>query len=103
MSASSLQPDERSRKNLTSILQGLAAAGQANVAKDLGVSESNVSRMKDKELPELARFLALCGLKVVPEKFRCVDAAYLAGLEQFARCWLEHVTKEAPTPELKWE
>jgi hypothetical protein len=105
MAQLSVQADERARKNVASILQALAASGQSNVAKDLELSESAVSRMKDKDIPEAARLLAAVGLKVVPEKYRCVDAAYLAGLEHFAKCWLEHITQnQTPSPEgLKWD
>jgi hypothetical protein len=104
MAAVLLQADERARKNVASILQALASASQANVAKDLGVSESAVSRMKDKEIPDMAKFLAVCGLKVVPADFKCVDKEYLAGLQHFARCWLEHVTQNADKPSaLTWD
>lgn len=99
------EADARARKNVTAILQGLATIGQSEVATELKVSESTISRMKDKDVPEMARFMALCGLKVIPDKFKCVDPAYLAGLEHFSRCWLEHVTAqggEAKAP-LTWD
>lgn len=50
--------------------------------------------MKEKDIPEAARLIALLQLKVVPEQFRCVDPAYLAGLEHFSKCWLDAVTAQ---------
>lgn len=103
MAALSEKATERTRKNLAAIFQALSAAGQANVAKDLEVSEPTISRMKDKDFPETAKALAVLELKVVPEKFRCVDPAYLAGLEHFSKCWLEHITANKPAQELTWD
>ena len=106
MAALSPQAEERARKNLAAIFQALSAAGQSNVAKSLEVSEPTVSRMKEKDIPEAAKVLALLGLKVVPEQFRCVDPAYLAGLEHFSKCWLEHVTagkQQAEGKGLTWD
>lgn len=106
MAALSPQAEERARKNLAATLQALSAAGQINVARVLEVSEPTVSRMKEKEIPEAARLLALLQLKVVPEQYRCVDPAYLAGLEHFAKCWLEHVTEQGKATEgkaLTWD
>jgi hypothetical protein len=106
MAALSPQADERARKNLAAIFQALSQTGQANVAKALEVSEPTVSRMKEKELPEAAKILALLQLKCVPEQYRCVDPSYLAGLEHFAKCWLEHVTVQGKATEgkaLTWD
>ena len=80
MAALSPQADARARKNVATIFQALQQAGQVNVARALEVSEPTVSRMKEKDLPEAAKILAVLQLKVVPEQFRCVDPAYLAGL-----------------------
>jgi hypothetical protein len=94
MSELSPQPDERARKNLAAIFQALSQTGQSNVAKDLGVSEPTLSRMKEKDLPETAKLLSLCKLKVVPQDFRCVSREYLSGLETFAGLWLKHVAEQ---------
>lgn len=93
------QDDARARKNLTAILQGLAAAGQANVAKGLEQSESQVSRMKEKEIPETAKLLSLCKLKVVPEHFKCVDPNYLTAIITLAQ---KHMAELNPQV-LSWD
>lgn len=100
MAAPSLQLDERARKNLASIFQGLSEASQVEVAKRLDVSEPTVSRMKDKECVEAARFLAACGLKIVPERYECVDPAYLASLRMMARM---HLESPAPKLDQDWD
>jgi hypothetical protein len=106
MAALSPQAEERARKNNSAVLQALSAAGQSNVAKALEISEPTVSRMKEKEIPDAAKLLALLQLKVVPEQYRCVDPAYLAGLEHFSKCWLEYVTAQGKATEgkaLTWD
>lgn len=99
MSAVFPQEPARANKNLTAILQGLASAGQANVSKALDVSESAVSRMKDADIPHLARFLAACKLKVVPESFTCVDPAYLSAIVTLAQ---KHMAEINPQT-LSWD
>jgi Bacteriophage CII protein len=73
---------ERARKNLTVILQRLAAVGQARVAEGIGQHESTVSRWKGADAEQLAKMLALMGLKVVPIEMRCypqhkIDAIFV--------------------------
>lgn len=88
MSAVLPQADERSRKNLSTILQALGTIGQNQVAQALGISESTVSRMKDGELAQTSKLLSILKLKVVPEEFECVDPEYLAATELFAQRYL---------------
>jgi hypothetical protein len=66
MAAVSLSPIERSRKNEQVILQALAATGQGELAKAMGVHESTVSRFKEGGITQFAAALAHLGLKVVP-------------------------------------
>lgn len=99
MAAVLTQADERTRKNVAAILQGLAATGQSNVAQALSASESTVSRMKEKEIPETAKFLALCNLKVVPSHFKCVDPNYLTAIITLAQ---KHMAELNPQV-LSWD
>ncbi len=86
MSVDSHDISERTRKNFSTILQGLASAGQASVSRHLGVSESTVSRMKSEgELEDLAKLLAACGLKVVPQGYRCAKPEIIEAAMVFAR------------------
>lgn len=97
MGAPSPQLDERARKNLASIFQGLSTVTQVKVAERLELSEPTISRMKEKEAAEMARFLAACGLKVVPERYECEDPVYLSSLKLLASRYLASV---APAPQL---
>ncbi len=86
MSTDSHDTAERTRKNEAMILQGLASAGQRAVAGHLAVSESTVSRMKSEgELRQMAAFLAACGMKVVPQHYRCAKPEIIEAAMVFAR------------------
>lgn len=84
MAAVSMPPLERSRKNVSTILHALAATGQADVARAMGVSESTVSRLKDGTLDQLGALLAHVGLKVVPAGMQCFDPSYVDALKTLA-------------------
>lgn len=101
MPAPSVKLDERARKNLAAIFQGLSDASQVEVAKRLDVSEATITRMKEKEAVEASRLLAACDLKIVPDRFECVDPAYLSGLRLMARMHLDDGA--APQLEQDWE
>lgn len=91
MSIDSHDITERARKNESAILQGLASAGQATVAKHLECSESTVSRMKSEgELRQMAKLLAACGLKVVPQEYRCAKPEIIEAAMVFARAAMNH-------------
>lgn len=64
---------DTSRKIERTILQALAERGQAHAAGLMGVSESNVSRLKDGQLENFSKLLAVIGLKVVPAQYKCLD------------------------------
>ena len=89
MTESSAELDARTRKNCSTILQRLASVGQTQVAQALSVSESTVSRMKEKELTELSKLLAVLGLKAVPEEMRCYRADAIDAIFTLARITVE--------------
>lgn len=98
MAAVSMSPIERSRKNVQMILQALAAAGQAEAARAMGVSESTVSRMKGDTIDQLGALMAHVGLKVVPAGMQCFDPAYVDALKTLAEVGIRQ-----PTPRtLDW-
>lgn len=74
MNAPSGKAAERARKNLAAIFSGLSVTTQAKVAEALSVAEGTVSKWKDDELVVASNVMAACGLKVVPEGYRCVNA-----------------------------
>lgn len=100
MSTLSAAVADRSRKNLAAILQRLASIGQAKAAEALGTSESTVSRMKDKELEQLAKLLAVLGLKVVPVEMRCFDPDAIGAILALAKARLASI--ERPE-QLAWD
>lgn len=96
------QVDSRSRKNLSTILKALANVGQVRVAEAIGKDESTVSKMKDKDLPQLARILAACGLKVVPESVRCFDPRQIEAILHLAKARLAEI-ENSDQLGLAWE
>lgn len=84
MNAPSGKAQERARKNLAAIFAGLSSVGQVRVAEALGIAESTVSKMKDDELPKAATVIAVCGLKVVPEDYKCVRPRVMETLLELA-------------------
>ena len=85
-------------KNESTILQHLAKRGQHNVANQLNLDESTVSRMKDK-MDQFAGLLSICGLKVVPEELICYEQRYVDALRYMAK---KHLA-ENRMPPLDWE
>lgn len=98
--ASFLEFEERARKNRAAIFAGLSSVGQVKVAERLGVAESTVSKMKGDELELAAKVMAVAGLKVVPESFRCVDPRYMDAILTLAGKQLDSLRQR---PELIWE
>lgn len=94
----SVPPGERARKTVQLVLQRMQepATGIA-VAASMGVSESTVSRIKTERLEEVALFLAVLGLKVVPAEFKCVNPDAYA----FLTATHEKVMRLAP--QLIWD
>lgn len=80
MAGLSPKAEERARKNLASIFAGLSSVGQTKVADALGVVESTVSKMKGDELTTASRVMGICGLKVVPDHYECVDPKVMEAL-----------------------
>lgn len=92
--------EERARKNLASIFEGLSRVGQVQVALALGIVESTVSKAKGDELPTAARILAAAELKVVPAHYRCVEPKKMEALVMLAGQELDRLRA---SPELVWE
>lgn len=100
MSALSADQSFRARKNLSTIFTGLSNVGQVTVAKALQVSEGQVSKMKTDDLPTIADVLAVCGLKVVPESFRCYEPRVIDALLVLAK---DKLNRMRGPEELEWE
>ena len=78
-------PNERSRKNNSSILQGLSRIGQVTVAKSTNLSEATISRWKENGVAQCSEILAACQLKVVAENMHCYSEDYIEHLHYFAQ------------------
>ncbi len=79
-------------------MQRLQEDGKAGkVAKEMGVSDATVSRIKTERMEEVIRFLSHRGLKVVPSDFKCVDAAAYEFLTS------THTRLMQKAPHLIWE
>lgn len=85
MTTSSPILDAHTRKNQQLILRGLASVGQAFVATQLGVNESTVSRWKETDIERFAKMLAVLGLKVTPQAYRCYDESTLQAMLTLAK------------------
>jgi hypothetical protein len=97
MAAVSLSPIERARKNEQVVLQALAAAGQSELAKSMGVHESTISRLKDGGIAQFAGVLAHLGLKVVPVGMQCFQPDYVDALKTLAELGIRQ-----QAPRLDW-
>lgn len=73
------------RKSQTLILQRLASAGQAPVARALAVSEATISRMKGETVESFTALLGVLGLKVVAAEDNYYPPDYIAHLHYFAK------------------
>ncbi len=92
-----METAERSRKNISIVLQSLAATGQNEVAKAMAVHESTVSRMKEGGIDTFGSLLAHLGLKVVPVGMECFDPEYVAALRTLANVGIRQ-----NSPRLDW-
>ena len=99
MVRSSLPIPERARKNEKVILSSMASAGQVGVAVAMGVSESYISKLKNGDIEHLSKFLAACGLKVVPVDFVCSSEEELNALRLLA----SKSELLRPVSELSWD
>lgn len=102
MAALSPLAESRARKNLASILKGLGSVGQVTVAEALDQDESTISKMKDKDLPRLAKMLAVLGLKVVPEEMKCFDPDKIGAILHLAKAHLASI-ENADQLGLAWD
>jgi hypothetical protein len=91
---------ERARKNQTVILQALADVSQTRVADLMGTSETTVSRLKSKDLDEIAAFVAACGLKCVPCAMQCFSPDKVQALLTLAK---DHLASIERPDQLTWE
>jgi len=93
--------DERSRKNMSFVLQGISSVGQAAIAKELNISESTVSRHISEQLERSMKILAIVGGKSVPEYAKCYNPEYIEKIQYFAAIGIKYAPPE--TQSLEWD
>ncbi|OCG65289.1 hypothetical protein A9G48_00550 [Gilliamella sp. wkB18] len=81
--------NERARKIESIILQRLAEKTQTTIAIELGMSESKISRLKNDDIPVIAKLITCLGLKVVPDDSLEVSQAELKSIKTLAKKYLE--------------
>lgn len=81
--------NERARKIESIILLRLAEKTQTTIAIELGMSESKISRLKNDDIPVIAKLITCLGLKVVPDDSLEVSQAELKSIKTLARKYLE--------------
>lgn len=85
-----MQTPERSRLNHRAVLNALANTGLRPVAEAVGVDQSTISKWKDGgEIERYSKFLAACGLKVVPVEWECFPRKDVDVLMHLAKQRLE--------------
>lgn len=96
MSKVSTELSARARNEVSRVLQALAASNQSQIAEQLGIDPSTLSRMKnDKKsngLTELETSLVLLdvlGFKTVHKKYRMIREEKLNALFVMAKAWME--------------
>lgn len=86
--------EKKARKIQSLVLQALVTNSQVRVADLMGVDQSTVHRIREDRLPQIATFLAACGLKVVPQTANVYDEASIASLKHLAGIGLRVLHQE---------
>lgn len=98
MSKVSVELSASARNDVSRILQGLALSNQGELADQLKVDPSTVSRMKidrkNNGLTEIETFcelLSCLGLKVVPKDYQSIDKERVAALLVMSKSWMNRI------------
>lgn len=91
---------ERARRNESALLQAIARMGLEPLAREIGVSEATVSRLKNEHLPHFAKLMAACGYKTVPIDMECYRPESIAAVLTLAKERMQQI--ESPR-QLIWE
>jgi len=89
---------ERSRKIHTTILNHLSTIGQVRVFEKTGIDEGVISKLKNTHLENFSCLLSACGLKVVPQEYKCIDPLKAQAMVTL----YEAAMSKVPTIELLW-
>ncbi|EPQ3638093.1 helix-turn-helix domain-containing protein [Acinetobacter baumannii] len=98
MSKVSTELSARARNEVSRVLQALASSNQSQVAEQLGIDPSTITRLKtDKknnglnEIEMFCELLSLLGLKVVPKDYQSIDKERVAALLVMSKSWMNRI------------
>lgn len=91
MTAVSSAVAEKARKFHSLALQRVASVGQTNIATQLQVSESTISRFVSADLERACEVMAILGLKVVPVDMKCYPKDQIEAIFTLARASMNRV------------
>ncbi|HFE9759054.1 transcriptional regulator [Acinetobacter baumannii] len=96
MSKVSNELSARARNEVSRVLQALASSNQSQVAEQLGIDPSTLSRMKNDrksngltELENCLVLLDILGFKTVLKKYRMISEEKLNALFVMSKAWME--------------
>ncbi|EPK7737086.1 transcriptional regulator [Acinetobacter baumannii] len=96
MSKVSTELSARARNEVSRVLQALASSNQSQVAEQLGIDPSTLSRMKNDrksngltELENCLVLLDILGFKTVLKKYRMISEEKLNALFVMSKAWME--------------
>ncbi|MFW1859153.1 transcriptional regulator [Acinetobacter defluvii] len=86
------------RNDASRVLHGLDSGNQKEIAEQLGVDPSTVTRMKtnkkDNGLNEIELFcelLSCLGLKIVPKEYQSIDKSRVEALLVMSKSWMSRI------------
>ena len=98
MSKVSIELSASARNGVSRILHSLANSRQSELAEQLGVDPSTLSRMKtdrkNNDLTEIEMFcelLSCLGLKIVPKEYQSIDKARVEALLVMSKSWMSRI------------
>lgn len=91
---------ERARRIESTVVQAITRMGAEPIAREIGVSEPTVSRLKNEHLGNFSKLLACAGLKVVPVGMKCYRPEELLAMVTLARARMSQIDHP---DQLVWE
>lgn len=98
MSKVSIEISASARNDASRVLHGLDSSNQKEIAEQLGVDPSTVTRMKtnkkDNGLNEIEMFcelLSCLGLKIVPKEYQSIDKSRVEALLVMSKSWMNRI------------
>lgn len=102
MSTVSAEVTEKARRYQSTALQAVAKKGQIDIAEQIGMDDSTVSRFMsdEKGMARALQILAAAGLKIVPIEMQCFPPRKVAILMELAR---DHLNQLETPEQLQWD